>query len=239
MADDIFQQLSHIGSALGPIAVTVTGFLSRAVKKVTEDITEAKKLATEALRLSGEASRIASEAKTLIQGAQFHGQPPPETRKVSGGFDDLRRGLRLELTTLRNDLDAKFSQASQELRALVRQLVEEAERRIDHNLERIVRGSRPEGVYESDALLVEVRGKLVHEQEQRIALQQTLTAHMKDGVERWLKMERFIGNIETTVETWNRERDALDEKIEREKDALDQRIDSLRSELRDLRGRPR
>jgi hypothetical protein len=221
MADDLFQQLTHIGSALGPIGVMITGFLSRTVNKVTTDIAEAKKLAGDAMRVAGdalksaaEAVRVAGEAKTFVQGAQSHAQIPSEGRKTSVGFDELRRGLRLEVTAIKNGLDERFAQASQEVRALVRQLVEEAERRLDNNLERIVRGSRPEGIHENDALLVELRSTLEHEQEQRIALQETLTGYMKDGLERWLKMERFIGSIETTVEGWKRERSILEERIE-------------------------
>jgi len=41
-----------------------------------------------------------------------------------------------------------------------------------------------------------------------------MTVYMKDGTERWLKMERFIGSIETTVEGWRRERGILEERIE-------------------------
>ena len=42
------------------------------------------------------------------------------------------------------------------------------------------------------------------------------------------EMERFIGSIESTVDTWKRERTTLEEKIE-----------SLHRELRDMRSRPR
>jgi hypothetical protein len=214
MADDFFQQLTHIGSAFGPIGLMITGFLSRTVKTVTADIAEAKKLAGDAIKAAAEAVKVAGEAKTLVQVAQSHAQASTEGRKTSAGFEELRRGLRLEVTSIKNSLDERFAQVSHEVRALIRQLVEEAERRLDNNLERIVRGSRPEGIHENETLLVEMRSTLEHEQEQRIALQETMTVYMKDGTERWLKMERFIGSIETTVEGWRRERGILEERIE-------------------------
>lgn len=206
MSDDFFQQLAHIGSALGPIGVTITGFLGRAVRKITTDVAEATRIATAASTLATTASTTATEAKTLAQ-KNADGHP---------SFESFKNGV-----------DKRFADASQELRALVERLVADAERRLEHQLERIMRGSRPEGAYENDALLVELRTTLEHEQEQRIALQETLTGHMKDGVERWLRMERFIGHIETTVEVWQRERSALEERIE-----------SLQTELRTLRNRP-
>jgi hypothetical protein len=214
MADDFFQQLTHIGSAFGPIGLMITGFLSRTVKTVTADIAEAKKLAGDAIKAAAEAVKVAGEAKTLVQVAQSHAQASTEGRKTSAGFEELRRGLRLEVTSIKNSLDERFAQVSHDVRALIRQLVEEAERRLDNNLERIVRGSRPEGIHENETLLVEMRSTLEHEQEQRIALQETMTVYMKDGTERWLKMERFIGSIETTVEGWRRERGILEERIE-------------------------
>ena len=208
MSDDFFQQLTHIGSALGPIGVTITGFLGRAIKQVTSDVAEAKRLATAASTLATTANTIATEAKALAQ-QRSDGHP---------SFDAFK-----------NAIDKRFSDASQELRALVEHVAAEAERRWERELERILRGSRPEGGYENDALLVELRTTLEHEQEQRVALQETLTGHMKDGVERWLRMERFIGSIETTVELWERERRGLEEKI-----------NSLQTELRMMRSsRPR
>jgi hypothetical protein len=223
MADDLFQQLTHIGSALGPIGVALSGFLTRAVNQVTKTIEEAKKSADEAVK-------VANEAKMLAQSFQGAAQNSPEVRKLSQAFDDVRSGLRMELTTFKTGMEERFSQASQELRAMVQSLMNEVERRVERDVERIVRGSRPDAV-ESDALLVELRSTLDHERDQRIALQETLTGHMKDGVERWLKMERFIGNIESTVETWRRERSATEEKIE----PLRREIDALHRELRDLR----
>ncbi len=226
MADDLFQQLTHIGSALGPIGVMITGFLSRTVNAIRADMTAAKTAAADAVRLATDAVKVAGEAKTYAQG-QGSPQNSGEFRKVVTDFDDLRRGLHLEVSTLKNSLDERFAQASRELQAMARQLVEEAVRRFDHDMERFVRGSRPEGL-ENDALLVEVRSRMEHEREQRKTLQETLTGHMRDGVERWLKMERFIGSIESTVDTWKRERTTLEEKIE-----------SLHRELRDMRSRPR
>jgi chromosome segregation ATPase len=208
MSDDFFQQLTHIGSALGPIGVTITGFLGRAIKQVTNDVAEAKRLATAASTLATSANTTATEAKALAQQRSDGGHPAFEAFK--------------------NAIDKRFADASQELRALVERLIAEAERRWEREVERILRGSRPEGGYENDALLAELRTTLEHEQEQRVALQETLTGHMKDGVERWLRMERFIGSIETTVEGWERERRALEEKI-----------NSLQNELRSMRSRPR
>jgi hypothetical protein len=235
MADDFFQQLTHIGSAFGPIGLMITGFLSRTVNKVTTDIAEAKKLGGEAMRLAenavksaAEAVKVAGEAKAFAEAKAHAGaqnapirprvanpRPDPiEGRKIESGFEDLRRGLRLEVTAIKNAIDERFAQVSHEVRGLVRQLVEEAERRLDNNLERIVRGSRPEGIHENDALLAELKSTLEHEQEQRIAFQETTASYMKDGLDRWLKMERFLGSIETTVELWERERRMFEERIE-------------------------
>ena len=269
-ADDLFQQLTHIGSALGPVGLMVTGFLNRTIKNITTDIKSAKKLGTEAMKVAGEAkttateaksalqaftqqladaarssaeaSRVAGEARTLAQDrvaqsqalAPSGGPGASEIRKIYTAFDELRRGLRLEVTTFRSGLDERFAQLNQELRSLVRQLTEEAERRLDRDLERVMRGSRPDG-FESDSILVEMRSKLLHEQEQRVALQQNLAAHMKEAVDRWLKMERFIGSIETTVETWQRDRDSW----KSERDEMNEKIESMRRELRDRNRSPR
>jgi len=223
MADDLLQQLTHIGSALGPVGVAISGWLGRALTRLTSAAEEAKKSADEALK-------AAHEAKTLAQGVAANFS---ESKAVATGFSDLRGGLRLEMSSFKTGIEERFSQASQELRALVQKLVEDLERRLERDVERIVRGSRPEGVYENDALLVELRSKLDHERDQRIALQEALTGHMRDGVERWLKMERFIGKIESTVESWERERAS-------ERRALEERIDFLQREMRDLRSsRPR
>jgi hypothetical protein len=206
--DDLLTQLSHIGSALGPIGVTVAGYLTRAVKRITTQAEDAKKVAEEAKKIATDTAAHFAEA-----------------RNISKTFEDLRTSFRTEFSQFKTGIEERVSQASQEMRALVQKLVDEAERRNERNVERIVRGSRPEG-YENDAILVELRSKLDHERDQRISMQETLTAHMRDGVERWLKMEKFIGRIEATIETWERDRAALEEQIE-----------SLRHEM--LRPRPR
>jgi len=218
MADDLLQQLTHIGSALGPVGVAISGWLGRALNRLTTAAEEAKKAADEA-------HRAAQEAKNLAQGVATNFA---EAKTIAASFQDLRGGLRLEVTNLKASIEERFGQVSQELRALVQKLVEDLERRLERDVERIVRGSRPEGVYENDALLVELRSKLDHERDQRIALQEALTGHMRDGVERWLKMERFIGKIESTIESWERERAV-------ERRTLEERIESLHREIRDLR----
>jgi hypothetical protein len=223
MADDILQQLTHIGSALGPVGVAISGWVGRAMARLTTAAEEGKKAADEALK-------VAQEAKAIAQGMATN---LADAKAVSSGFSDLRGGLRLEMTNFKTGIEERFSQITQEMRTLIQKLVEDLERRVERDVERIVRGSRPEGVYENDALLVELRSKLDHERDQRIALQEALTGHMRDGVERWLKMERFIGKIESTVESWERERAS-------ERRALEERIDSLHREMRDLRSsRPR
>ena len=209
-AGDLLQQLQQVGSALGPIAAGGVGLLIRAVKSVAAGVDEAKAAAKQAAGASQEAEKA---SKTAV-----------------GSFEAVSRAMRMELDTFKQEVEQKIRLGIDGVPPVLvsalarfrRDVFDPLDERLAtleqnlRNLDRMRRASRPDFGEEEETTgrFQGLSSTLVHEQEERRALQETLTEHMKDEAQRWMTLERTLGRFEALIETWESNRQLIETQIQ-------------------------
>jgi hypothetical protein len=215
------QQLQQIGSAFGPVAAGAVGVLVRTVNRVATGVEEAKKAAEEAKKAAEAAAHAAQE-----------GDKSSKTGVASAvtSFEAVSRAMRMELDGFKQEVEQKLRQGIDGVPPVLvsalarfrRDVVEPLEDRLVtiettlKNFDRLRRSSRPEFSNEEETTgrYQGLSSTLLHEQGERRALQETLSAHMQDEAQRWMTLERTLGKFEGLIGTWENDRKAIETQIQ-------------------------
>jgi chromosome segregation ATPase len=242
VSGDLLQQLAQLGSAFGPVAAGAVGWLSRAVKRITSDVTLAQ---ANALMAKGQADTAQSTASGLADAIKRAQTIADEAKTLAAGLADafasMRRGVRMEVNSFKEEVNSQIrtmvadldnatddGPAGALLKKLHRETIVPLDERLvnleekQRSIERTLRSSRPEFPSEEETgRFVAIRTTMDHEQEQRRALQETLVGHMRDEAERWLRLERTMGNTEAKMEAWSNQAERLQRQLEDQQRTLD------------------